>query len=115
MLSWSFSLAALTVGTAPKHVQKTHMENDIQLLARAISNPSRYRILEALFEGKKNVSTIIKLVKLPQPAVSQYLKTLKATNVVVNERRGKEIIYAANTNHILALLASLKRQVQTHQ
>ena len=49
----------------------------------------------------------MKVAKLSQPAVSQHLKTLKACNLVVDERRGQEVFYAVNAEYLLELLARL--------
>src|ERR1700679_2138284 len=77
---------------------------------KSIGNPARYRIVEALLGGRKTVGELVKIVKLSQPAVSQHLKTLKAANLVVDERRGQEVFYAVNTEHMLGLLKGFVQQ-----
>lgn len=73
---------------------------------KSIGNTARYRIVEALLNGRKTVGELVKIVKLSQPAVSQHLKTLKSANLVVDERRGQEVFYAVNTEYMLGLLKS---------
>ena len=77
-----------------------------------MSNASRYRIIEALLKGRKTVGELTKIVKLSQPAVSQHLKVLKASDLVVDERRGQEVFYAVNAEFMLDLLTKLTKDVK---
>jgi ArsR family transcriptional regulator, arsenate/arsenite/antimonite-responsive transcriptional repressor len=54
----------------------------------------------------------VKIVKLSQPAVSQHLRTLRGNGLVVDERRGQEVLYSVNTEYLLGLLKSLADQVR---
>jgi ArsR family transcriptional regulator len=85
----------------------TDLYKEINKFGKGIGNPARYRIIEALLKGQKTVNELTRIVKLSQPAVSQHLKTLKACDLVVDERHGKEVFYALNTEYTLKLLASL--------
>lgn len=79
----------------------------VEKLGKGIGNASRYRIVEALFNGPKTVGQLVKAVKQSQPAVSQHLKVLKACNIVTDERKGQEVLYALNTAHVVNLLKAL--------
>ena len=85
--------------------------DEIERFGKGIGSASRYKIVEALLNGRKTVGELVKIVKLSQPAVSQHLKTLKTSNLVVDERHGQEVFYAVNTEHILRLLTKLSRNV----
>jgi len=78
----------------------------------AVSNSARYRILEALLRGDKTVNELVAVVKLTQPAVSQHLKTLKSSNLVVDTRRGQEVIYSINAAYALELLKKLTDEMR---
>ena len=80
---------------------------EINKFGKGIGNAARYRIIEALLKGRKTVNELTRSVKLSQPAVSQHLKTLKACDLVIDERRGKEVFYTVNTEYTLKLLTSL--------
>jgi len=80
---------------------------EIEKLGKGIGNANRYKIVEALVRGRKTVGELVKIVKLSQPAVSQHLKTLKMSNLVVDERRGQEVFYALNAEYTLKLLKCL--------
>jgi ArsR family transcriptional regulator len=80
---------------------------EINKFGKGVGNAARYRIIEALLNGRKTVNELTRIVKLSQPAVSQHLKTLKSCDLVIDERRGKEVFYAVNTEYTLKLLKSL--------
>jgi ArsR family transcriptional regulator, arsenate/arsenite/antimonite-responsive transcriptional repressor len=80
---------------------------EINKFGKGIGNAARYRIIEALLKGRKTVNELTRIVKLSQPAVSQHLKTLKACDLVIDERSGKEVFYAVNTEYTLKLLRAL--------
>lgn len=93
----------------------TDLCNEIQKFGKGIGNTSRYRIVEALFKGGKTVSELVKAVKLSQPAVSQHLRTLKESSIVVDERRGQEVFYSLNTEYVLILLKNLTAEVSKNK
>jgi DNA-binding transcriptional ArsR family regulator len=49
---------------------------------------------------------------LAQPAASQNLKVLKSANLVVDERRGKEVYYSVNVAYMAKLLQKLTKDVE---
>lgn len=85
--------------------------DEVQKFGKGIGNASRYGIVQALFKGPKTVGELVKAVKLSQPAVSQHLKVLKESGIVVDERQGQEIVYSLNTEHVLNLLKNLVTEV----
>lgn len=93
----------------------TDLCNEIQKFGKGIGNTSRYRIVEALFKGPKTVNELVKTVKLSQPAVSQHLRTLKESSIVVDERKGQEVFYSLNTEYVLVLLKNLTAEVSKNK
>jgi ArsR family transcriptional regulator len=93
----------------------TDLCNEIQKFGKGIGNTSRYRIVEALFKGKKTVNELVSIVKLSQPAVSQHLRTLKESSIVVDERHGQEVFYSLNTEYVLVLLKNLTAEVSKNK
>ena len=90
----------------------TDLCREINEFGKGIGNKSRYRILEALLKGPKTVSGLVEIVGLSQPAVSQHLKTLRGSGLVVDERHGQEVLYSVNTEYFLGLLKCLSDQVR---
>ena len=93
----------------------TDLCNEIEKFGKGIGNASRYRIVEALFAGPKTVNELVGVVKLSQPAVSQHLKTLKASDLVSDERKGQEVFYSLNAKYMLALITSLTQEMGKHK
>lgn len=90
----------------------TDLCREINEFGKGIGNESRYRILQTLLKGQKTVGELVQIVKLSQPAVSQHLKTLKRSGLVVDERHGQEVLYSVNTEYLLGLLKNLSDQVK---
>jgi ArsR family transcriptional regulator, arsenate/arsenite/antimonite-responsive transcriptional repressor len=84
---------------------------EINKFGKGVSNPARYRIVEALLTGPKTVSQLVKVAKMSQPAVSQHLKTLKECALVTDERRGQEVYYSVNASHTIKLLKKLTEEM----
>jgi DNA-binding transcriptional ArsR family regulator len=90
----------------------TDLCKEINEFGKGIGNKSRYRILEALLKGPKTVGGLVEIVGLSQPAVSQHLKTLRGSHLVIDERHGQEVLYSVNTEYFLGLLKCLSDQVR---
>ncbi|MBI2051733.1 metalloregulator ArsR/SmtB family transcription factor [Candidatus Roizmanbacteria bacterium] len=72
-------------------------------LLKALSNPKRLEILHLLRNSELTVSSIQKMLYLPQGNLSQHLMVLREAHVVATRRKGREIYYKiAHTNFIKA-------------
>lgn len=60
---------------------------------RALGDPTRVRIIEALLERERTVSELVRLVRAPQSRVSNHLACLKWCRFADAERRGREVVY----------------------
>jgi DNA-binding transcriptional ArsR family regulator len=89
------------------------LRREMEKLGKGIGNANRYRILEVLMRGSRTVGEVAASVRLPQPAVSQSLKVLKSANLVIDERRGKEVYYAVNVAYMARLLKKLSKDVES--
>ncbi len=63
---------------------------------RLLADKTRLTILVMLGGGEKNVSSLCKDLKLPQPTVSHHLGLLRASKVIANRRSGKQVFYCLN-------------------
>jgi DNA-binding transcriptional ArsR family regulator len=59
---------------------------------KALSDPTRLRLLQRLAEGQATVNELTSHVDLSQPLVSFHLHRLKAAGVVDTRRVGREVI-----------------------
>lgn len=62
---------------------------------RAIADPGRRRMLDAMLEQERSVSELTALLAISQPAVSQHLKVLKLAGLVEERRQGRNSLYRA--------------------
>lgn len=64
-------------------------------MIKAMSHPVRLQILEELLEVNDgyNVSTVQKIIKIPQSAISQHLALLRNNGILESKRKGVEIFY----------------------
>jgi DNA-binding transcriptional ArsR family regulator len=59
----------------------------------ALANPTRREILAILAEGPLHVSALAAHFGVGRPAISEHLKVLRDTGLVVEEKRGREHHY----------------------
>ena len=89
-------------------------EDDLAELAarfKAISEPSRLKILLALSCGELCVEHLTQAVGGNQSAVSHQLKTLKDNKIVKCKRNGKQVIYSVSDEHILTMINVAKEHL----
>jgi ArsR family transcriptional regulator len=65
---------------------------EVAVVHKALSDPTRLRILQRLSEDAATVSDLIALVDLSQPLVSWHLRRLRAAGLVRTRRSGREVI-----------------------
>jgi len=83
-------------------------EDDLNELAarfKAISEPSRLKILLVLSCGELCVEHITEAVGGNQSAVSHQLKTLKDHRIIKCKRRGKQVIYSIADGHVMTMIS----------
>ena len=77
---------------------------------RALGDPTRVRILDALAPGELCVCDIASLVGISESAASHQLRLLRSLRLVRPRRAGRLVYYAVDDHHILELL----KQASTH-
>ncbi len=63
---------------------------------RALADPTRRVILSTLCDGGLAVADIASAFPVSRPAVSKHLRILKEADLVVEERHGRNRVYALN-------------------
>ena len=87
----------------PQSVLNEHSAAHVAELFRAFSDTSRVRIMSALLNGEKNVSTLAQLVGISESAISHHMRGLRQMHIVNARRDGKEVYYRVDDDHIIAL------------
>lgn len=64
---------------------------------KALSDPTRRKILELLSEKDRNAGEIAEYFQISKPSISHHLNILKNAGLVIDERQGQNIVYSLNT------------------
>ncbi len=64
---------------------------------RAIADPTRRRLLEALRRGPLSVNRLAESFPVSRPAISKHLRCLREAGLVSEERQGRRRIYRLRT------------------
>ena len=70
----------------------------ITLTFKALTDPTRRRILELLGRRDMTAGEIADQFHITKPSISHHLSLLKQAELVVDERRGQTILYSLNTS-----------------
>lgn len=69
----------------------------LELIARrfaVLAEPMRLKLVHALFDGEKNVNTLVEEVDGTQANVSRHLQTLTHAHVLSRRKEGLQVFYA---------------------
>jgi DNA-binding transcriptional ArsR family regulator len=83
-------------------------------LLRALASPIRLGIVRELAEGDKYVHQLVDALKASQPLVSQHLRVLRASRIVVARRRAREIEYSLADEHVAHIVLDAIRHAAEH-
>lgn len=99
------------------HSKMPQAEQIEEMAARfkAISEPSRLKILLALSCGELCVEHLTQAVGGNQSAVSHQLKTLKDNKIVKCKRNGKQVMYSVSDEHILTMINVAKEHLNCNE
>ena len=65
-----------------------------------MASPVRLGIVRELSQGGKRVHELVAALGVSQPLVSQHLRVLRASRIVVGRRQAREIEYCLVDDHI---------------
>jgi len=68
-----------------------------QEVFKAISDPTRRRVLKLLQSGSKTAGELAEAFDITKGSLSHHFNVLKAADLVRCERRGQQIVYSLNT------------------
>ncbi len=93
-------IAAIKSGTA-------HLEHCAALF-KALSDPTRLRILQAISRMSELCEcSIVPASGLSQPTISYHLKTLREAGLIRSERRGQWVYHTINQKAVLGAVRDL--------
>lgn len=93
---------------------KNNTYDSYAVFFETLGNQNRLRIINALRNGPKNVTEIIKETKLEQTCISHCLKRLESCGFVSVKRNGKFRIYELNHATIESLMELIDKHTQKY-
>lgn len=75
---------------------------------KALSNPNRLLIIEALSHGERCVADLTELVGLDISTVSNHLSVLRGVGLVVDDRRGAQVFYTLRNPCVMNMFCCLE-------
>ena len=77
---------------------------DVAELFKIFGDSTRIRILSALSVSELCVCDISSVLNMTKSAVSHQLRILRQTKLVKNRRRGKEVYYSLDDDHVAMII-----------
>ncbi|RKD26907.1 DNA-binding transcriptional regulator, ArsR family [Caminicella sporogenes DSM 14501] len=71
---------------------------------KALSDPTRRRILKLLREEDLTAGEIAEYFNISKPSISHHLNILKNADLVFAEKQGQKILYSLNTTAIQEII-----------
>ncbi|MDP9233291.1 MAG: metalloregulator ArsR/SmtB family transcription factor [Actinomycetota bacterium] len=76
-------------------------------LLKVLTAPVRLALVEILAGGPRCVHELVDALSVTQPLVSQHLKVLRAARIVSTSRRGREVVYRLEDEHVHGIITEL--------
>jgi len=77
---------------------------NLSSLYKMFADPTRLKIMWALSKERMCVCDLAVLLGMTKSAVSHQLKSLRLTNLVHNQKEGKNVYYSLTDKHVLEML-----------
>lgn len=74
---------------------------------KALSDPTRREILRLLRKGDRTAGDIAERFDMTKPSISHHLSQLKQARLVLDVRRGQNVVYSLNASVVEETLAWL--------
>ena len=72
----------------------------MSMFFKMVSDPTRLKIINVLFDRELCVCDLMVITEMSQSAISHQLSKLKQTRLVKSEKRGKNVFYSLNDDHV---------------
>ncbi|KUO58437.1 MAG: hypothetical protein APF84_01675 [Gracilibacter sp. BRH_c7a] len=77
--------------------------NSLATLFKTLSDPTRIRMIDALFDNELCVCDLAEIIGLSQSATSHQLRVLRTHHLVKHRKEGKQVFYSLDDDHVSAL------------
>ena len=82
---------------------------EVALIAKALSDANRIRIIEMLVDGEKCGCEILEELDISQPTLSHHMKILTECNLLNSKKNGKWQIYSINSEKFKEFMLYIMR------
>ncbi|MED3552501.1 metalloregulator ArsR/SmtB family transcription factor [Cytobacillus praedii] len=101
-----------------QHFNLTELDEETLFIVsqtfKALSDPTRIRILHLLFDGEHSVNDIAEKLSLLQSTVSHQLRFLKNLRLVKFRREGTSLFYSCDDEHVMDILRQTIEHANHH-
>ena len=91
------------VKQAKKKLVDQKVADSLAGVFKALSDPTRVKIFNTLFNGELCVCDLAEVINLSQSATSHQLRWLREMNLVKFRREGKTVLYSLTDQHVETL------------
>jgi ArsR family transcriptional regulator len=92
-------------------------DDALELVARrfaVLAEPMRLRLIQALFDGEKNVNTLVAATDGTQANVSRHLQTLTQAHILARRKEGLQVFYSIADPSIYKLCELVCGSLEKH-
>lgn len=93
---------------------KKRLYAQLARVAKALAQPGRLELLEALGQGPRSVERLAEAVGMSVANTSHHLQTLRDGGLVTSRREGLQVIYSLSDPEIPKLLSCLRAVAERH-
>lgn len=83
--------------------EKEKLISNLSQIFKALSDPTRIKIIYALMKGSLCVSDISELLGMSQSSISHQLALLRSQRLIKVKRRGRRAYYSLDDEHVLCI------------
>jgi|SRR6185295_1721117 len=94
----------------PRDLNLEWGHEQVTAMFKALSDPTRQRILRLLEEHPRYVGEIVKEFDISQTSISQHLQLLKRAKLVTDEHDRQNVFYSIRGDSLLSLLKLIARE-----
>lgn len=81
---------------------------------KGLGDPTRLRIVEALLKKERNVSELIKLIRVPQSNISNHLACLKWCGYITSRKEGTSVYYQVTDDRVRKIIGLAREMIADH-
>lgn len=89
----------------------TRQVADLADVFRQLGEPNRLRLVLACLDQPRGVGALTDLLGLSQTLVSHHLRLLRTAHILRGDRRGREVIYTVDDQHVSEVVRNMVAHV----